>query len=77
MASCKDCICGDICIDRYVCGDRPACEHFKDRSKFVELPCKVGSEVFVTPDIVDKISQELQNAGFTDASKWLDCKYEL
>lgn len=31
----------------------------------------------ITPDIADKISQELQNAGFEDASKWLDCKYEL
>lgn len=26
------------------------CEHFKDRTRFVELPCKIGSEVFVTPD---------------------------
>ena len=31
----------------------------------------------VTNDIVDKISQELQDAGFEDASKWLDCAYEL
>lgn len=31
----------------------------------------------ITPGIVDKISQELQDAGFEDASKWLDCKYEL
>lgn len=50
MASCKDCLCGDLCIDRYVCGDRPACEHFKDRTQFVELPCKVGTKVFVSPD---------------------------
>lgn len=27
--------------------------------------------------IIDKISEELQEAGFTEASKWLDCKYEL
>lgn len=27
--------------------------------------------------IIDKISAELQEAGFTEASKWLDCKYEL
>lgn len=31
----------------------------------------------ITPDTVNKISQELQDAGFEDASKWLDCKYEL
>lgn len=27
--------------------------------------------------IIDKISAELQEAGFSEASKWLDCKYEL
>ena len=26
---------------------------------------------------IDKISQELQDAGFEEASKWLDCKYEI
>lgn len=26
------------------------CEQFKDRTRFIELPCKIGSEVFVTPD---------------------------
>lgn len=26
---------------------------------------------------IDKVSQELQNAGFEEASKWLDCKYEI
>ena len=25
----------------------PICEHFKDRSRFVELPCKVGDTLFV------------------------------
>ena len=23
------------------------CEHFKDRNKFIELPCKVGDTVYV------------------------------
>ena len=31
----------------------------------------------ITPDVIDKISQELQDAGFEEASKWLDCKYEI
>lgn len=61
MASCKDCLCGNVCIDRYVCGDRPACEHFKDRTRFVELPCKIGDTVYVIEnneiieDFVDQI----------------------
>lgn len=31
----------------------------------------------ITPDVIDRISQELQDAGFEEASKWLDCKYEI
>ena len=26
----------------------PICDHFKDRSRFVELPCKVGDRLYVT-----------------------------
>ena len=27
----------------------PICDHFKDRSRFVELPCKVGDTVYAYP----------------------------
>lgn len=39
MPSCKDCLLSDVCVDRYVCGDRPACacQRFKDRNQFVEV----------------------------------------
>ena len=41
MATCKDCLYVDICD--YTSGTtETACGHFKDSSKFVELPCKVG-----------------------------------
>ena len=54
MATCKECVHNNICnikqkynhpkyalqhIEKY-------CEHFKDRSRFVELPCKVGDTVY-------------------------------
>lgn len=54
MATCKDCVHYNICnikqrynhpkyalqhIEKY-------CEHFKDYSKFVELPCKVGDTIY-------------------------------
>lgn len=55
MATCNDCIHGDICHNRihyhadedeffgYLLTDKEChCEHFKDASKLVELPCKVG-----------------------------------
>lgn len=34
--------------------DSDDCDHFQDRSRFVELPCKVGDTVFV----VEKIAKE-------------------
>ena len=55
MATCKECVHNNICnikqrynhpkyalqhIEKY-------CEHFKDRSRFVELPCKVGNRLYV------------------------------
>lgn len=40
MATCKDCIHYDVCIDHEECRD------FKDSSRFVELPCKVGDTVY-------------------------------
>ena len=46
MASCKDCLHVDICKNRVIFGDMPICEHFKDRSKIVELPCKVGEDLY-------------------------------
>ena len=46
MTICKDCIYVDICD--YTSGTaETACGHFKDSSKFVELPCKVEDEFYV------------------------------
>ena len=46
---CKDCIKADVCKHKANLDKDPIigvsieqCEHFKDRSKFIELPCKVG-----------------------------------
>ena len=52
-------------------------EDEKNNFDYMHHAIEMWSARTVTPDIVDKISQELQNAGFEDASKWLDCKYEL
>lgn len=47
--TCKDCVHYDVCnIFGYeVLGNFDICVHFKDKSKFIELPCKVGDKVFV------------------------------
>lgn len=57
MASCKDCIHFEVCdsgssIDEfmehgtYTNGVEKECDTFKDRNRFVELPCKFGDIVY-------------------------------
>ena len=51
MASCKDCLSCKVCYDTQVenlpeCTEVRDCEHFKDRNRFVELPCKIGEELY-------------------------------
>ena len=56
--NCKDCLFYDFCNDyneypEYVqhceqtTGKEFKCSHFKDKSRFVELPCKVGDTVYL------------------------------
>ena len=62
MATCKECVHNNICnikqrynhpkyalqhIEKY-------CEYFKDSSRFVELPCKVGDTVYIIARISGK-----------------------
>ena len=44
--TCKDCIHLDVC--KHLIGGWKAicCENFKDRARFVELPCKHGDTLF-------------------------------
>ena len=48
MASCKDCVHVDVCNSRVPDpnNERLICENFTDRSRFVELPCKVGDTLY-------------------------------
>lgn len=51
--TCKDCIHYEVCDDTYsleFCGTE-ICKEFKDKSNFIELPCKVG-------DTVDRLALE-------------------
>jgi hypothetical protein len=40
---CKDCIYEKMCETRY---EKEHCYSFKDKSLFIELPCKVGDTVY-------------------------------
>ena len=50
MSTCKDCLHYEVCQALEDNGDLPKikpirCGCFKDRSKFIELPCKVGDYI--------------------------------
>ena len=61
MASCKDCIHDKVCSEYFhafwghtankhsdlINAEPKDCPYFKDRSRFVELPCKVGDKVYL------------------------------
>ena len=60
MSTCKDCLHFDVCCSYLSAAYNKCklatpdfkllknieCQHFKDRSRFVELPCNLGDEVF-------------------------------
>ena len=47
MASCKDCIHYELCSAEKSClPNYVNCKYFKDRNRFVELPCKLGETFY-------------------------------
>lgn len=51
MATCKDCLHVDACLE----SDKDLiCRDYKDSSRFVELPCKVGDTVYIIARISGK-----------------------
>lgn len=60
MASCKDCLHYEVCqfhIDEETKLTVNECEHFKDRNRFVELPCRVGSIVYIIPTTGNRLKE--------------------
>ncbi len=77
MASCKDCMHEEVC--NYFEGDlneegAEKCVYFKDRNRFVKLPCKVGDTVYQTDGIriyenkIERIIFDTNNIGFDETS---------
>lgn len=76
MASCKDCLHYEACESQVpkTFWDSETfyyhCKCFKDRNKFVELPCKVGDRVYQTDGIriyenkIERIIFGTNNIGF-------------
>lgn len=47
MSICKDCIHYEEFCDRKTIPSAPICRFFKDRSKFIELPCDIGGKLYL------------------------------
>ena len=47
MANCKKCIHNNVCR-KYEPISYSACSDFKDKSRYIELPCNVGDTVYTT-----------------------------
>ena len=45
MATCKDCLHNEMCYGTHT-DDSPTCCDFKDKSRYIELPCKVGDVMY-------------------------------
>lgn len=64
--TCKDCIHYDICHNNFKnidlneeMTDEHCCVYFKDKSRFVELPCKAGDDFFI-------IAQRFEKGKYTE-----------
>lgn len=71
MASCKDCLSCKVCYHTQVenlpeCTEVRDCKHFKNRNRFVELPCEFLRKCFVIPTAENKLSDitEMECIGF-------------
>ena len=57
--SCKDCIHYAVCdFDDDEIERTALCSFFKDRSRFVELPCKVGDMVYMITEQMQKVGRK-------------------
>lgn len=70
MASCKDCLCEIVCkyndgVNEYCKGN---CPHFKDRNRFIELPCAVK-------DLIDTIISHNEIVGIWERRKNKEGRY--
>ena len=67
MATCKDCLHFEACVDLLQsmgytvdgdgCDADKRCKTFKDRSRFVEVPCQIGTRIFMIVTKRPKITQ--------------------
>ncbi len=57
MSKCDNCICNPVCDHNQFGFEN--CNNYKDKSLFVELPCKVGDKVYILGCKTDKDKLEI------------------
>ena len=68
MATCKNCLHFEACKQWYTAlPDKyhDGCEHFKTRSRFVELPCKLGDPVYIIVYLKNKMPSHITQRTIT------------
>ena len=71
--TCEDCIYYDVCDydgDVAVFPDR-ICGFFKDRSRFVELPCKLGDTVYIALNEYGVLKDTVKEFRITSKRIWI------
>lgn len=95
MNKCENCVKSDVCVhkaniknDTYaymgVNYDTEKCPHYKDKSLFVELPCKVGDKAYylTSIDTLDELNViEIFEGKVCSISNdenilWIFCRYD-
>lgn len=91
MATCKDCLHFETCwlLQTYNgSADDEPCKEFKDRSRFIELPCKLWDKVWIIDKTLDHVNGGLKKTvcegeifklsynGFTTPTEWLDYRWD-
>ena len=67
--TCKDCIHNEVCYGTHT-DDSPTCCDFKDKSRYIELPCKVGTKVWILRK--DRVPDDDYRMSFHD--EWVLCE---
>lgn len=83
MTDCKNCLHYEVCADVMLKIANPICKCFLDKSKIIELPCKVGDTVWWVTTIVDENCEEKPDillgeiASFSMQKEglWAFCRY--
>lgn len=76
MKSCKDCLHNKVCINFSSYNDdlKMVCPEFKDRSRFVELPCKIGDMVYLKLNgIAEILKGDVRKMSFSRKNELVIC----